>query len=268
MNVKYSINTSKLHLSKGNRKIGNTIWSFATVPGNSKHRPVVKDGTILSNVSGTCSKYCDGCARNGGCYAWRDFMLHHNVTVKAWSENTNLLRENKAFDEIDRFITKENMRYYTTHDKKFLKVKTFRINTSGEIENLYQFEGWNKLAIKHPEVVFSVYTKAYDVVEEFLNKYDDTAPNFVVNISQWNHVADKFLSKHIDKFNVFEYDGSNKKHHNISKEDCERLSKIKHCPAVLKNGHHRKNKDGSLVTCDQCRRCYKKTKQVTAVYSH
>lgn len=262
MTTKYEITEAKLHLAKGNNKIGKGIWAFATVPGNEEHRPTLSDGTVLSNVVGTCSKYCDGCAKNGACYAWRDYMLHHNVTVQSWSENTNLLRSGRLFEEIDKFITEKNK------NPEKLKVETFRINTSGEIESLEQFVGWNNLALKHPEVTFGIYTKNYDVVEAFLLTHENTAPNFVVNISQWNHVADQFLSKHAGKFNVFEYDESNKKTTTLTEADQERLSKLTHCPAVMQNGRHRLLEDGTPVTCDMCRKCYTKTGKTTAVYSH
>lgn len=258
--TKYVVTGEKLHLAKGNNKIGKTIWSFATVPGNKKHKPTLNDGSVLSNVHGTCSKYCENCAKNGACYAWRDFMLHHNVCVEAWSENTNLLRSGKLFDELDKFITKAN--------SKEIKVKTFRINTSGEIENMLQLQGWNDLALKHPEVNFGVYTKNYDAIEEFIQNGNNIADNLVINISQWHHVADKFLSKYPGLFNIFEYDDSNRKHNTLSEEDKDRLASLTHCPAVGKDGHHAKTKDGTLITCDMCKRCYTKTGRTTAVYSH
>ena len=65
-----------------------------------------------------------------------------------------------------------------------------------------------------------------------------------------------------------EYDGSNKKQHEISEEDCERLASLVHCPAVMKNGRHATTKDGKPITCDMCRKCYTKTGRTTAVYSH
>ena len=265
---KYEIKNARLHLSKGNNKIGKGIWSFATVPGNAEHRPTLATGEVLSNIAGTCSKYCEGCAKNGACYAWRDFMLHHNVCVEAWSENTLLLRSGKLFEELDDFITRANERYLKTNNEKYHKIATFRINTSGEIENLQQFIGWNELAKKHPEVVFGIYTKNYDVVKEFLRTNDNTADNFVVNISQWHHVADDFLKENQGKFNVFEYDDSNRKNHDLLQEDIERLFSTKHCPAVKPDGHHAKTKDGKSITCDMCRRCYTKTGTTTAVYAH
>jgi len=265
---KYEIRNARLHLSKGNNKIGKGIWAFATVPGNEEHRPTLKTGEVLSNVVGTCSKYCEGCAKNGACYAWRDFMLHHNVCVEAWSENTLLLRSGKLYDEIDEFITKANAKYLKTGDEKYHKIATFRINTSGEIENVFQLIGWNELAKKHPEVTFGIYTKNYDALETFLQRYGDAADNFVINVSQWHGVADDFLKKYAGKFNVFEYDDSNRKDNNLLEADIKRLFSEVHCPAVKKDGHHAKTKDGKPITCDMCRRCYTKTGKLTAVYAH
>lgn len=265
MEVKYNINNEDavLHLSMGNTKLGKTILNFATLPGNDVHRPQITDKdtnekVLLSNVDGTCSKYCDNCAKNGACYAWKMLCLHHNVVTKAWADNTILLREGKVFDMIDDELN---------NNSAYSSIKLFRINVSGEIENLTQLEGWNDLAKKHPKIQFSLYTKNFDVLEEFILKHGDTNKNFVINVSQWNHVADEFLKKYPNKFNVFEYDGSIRKSDEYLEEDIKRLANEKHCPAVLKNGKHFK-KNGVDFTCDMCKKCYKKTGKLTAVYAH
>ena len=153
---------AKLHISKGNSKIGKGIWSFSTLPGNSEHLIYINGKILLTDIPGTCSKYCNGCAKDGACYAWRDAKLHHNVTIRAWGENTLLLRHDpdKLFSMIDEFITTKN--------KKKIQVNTWRWNVSGEIESLKQLELMNDLAAKHPEVAFGIYTKNYDVLEEFI----------------------------------------------------------------------------------------------------
>lgn len=257
-----------LHISKGNNKIGKGIYAFSSLPGNEEHRPVIKDKGYVVNIPGTCSKYCNECAKDGACYAWRDLKLHHNVTAMAWGENTLLLRSGLVFDMIDNYINKKNAKYYKSKKDKDLHVRTWRINVSGELEDLKQLNGWNNLALKHPEVNFGIYTKNYDVLDEFLSNGGHIADNFVINISQWNHVADDFLRRHPGEFNVFEYDETNKKTCTWSQEDRERLSKISHCPAVDIKGHHAKTKDGKDITCDMCKRCYRKTGAHTAVYSH
>lgn len=271
MDIMYNLSeeNATLHLSDGNSKLGKTIVGFATLPGNAEHMPAIakKDAngnktgefTQLVNIEGTCSKYCDGCAKNGACYAWKLLCLHHNVVAEAWGDNTLLLRSGKLFDMIDNELT---------NNPHYQKTKLFRINVSGEIESLEQLEEWNKLAGKHKKIQFSLYTKNFDVLDEFMQKHNDTEKNFVINVSQWNHVADDFLKKYPDKFNVFEYDGTVRHPKDYLEEDVKRLANEIHCPAVLKNGKHATTKDGKDFTCDMCKKCYKKTGKVTAVYAH
>lgn len=261
MKSKYVVTEINLHVSRHISKLGHNIYAFSTVPGNEAHQPKLNDEP-LSNVHGTCSKHCEGCAKDGACYAWKAFKLHHNHTVKAWSENTLLLRSGKLFEMLDYYINNINS------NPKKKPVETFRINTSGEIESVNDLIGWNNLAKKFPSTTFSVYTKNYEALEEFIKLEGDSADNFVINVSQWNHCADEFLKKYPNKFNVFEYDGTNRAHHEFSKEDVDRLAKLPHCPSVGRDGKSRFNPDGSKITCDQCKKCYRKTRTTTAVYSH
>lgn len=286
--------TASLHISKGNRKIGEGIYAFSTLPGNEKHLLTTSTKGLLTDIPGTCSRFCEGCF-NGGCYAVRDAKLHHNVTIRAWGENTLLLRSGKLWDEVDVFLTLKNAKAVkilrewragpkdgvsmAEHAKvevialaearKAATVKTFRIHVSGEIEGVMDLMRWDDIARKHPETVFGMYTKNFDALATFLDRGYDFAPNMVINVSEWHGVAKPFLEKYgWAMLNVFEYDDSNVKGNSLSEEDVERLSKAPHCPSVTRDGHHAKNKDGSEVTCDQCRRCYRKTGRLTAVYAH
>lgn len=265
--------TATLHVSQGNSKVGKEIYTFSTLPGNLEHMLVIKgkDGaedTLLSDVPGTCSKYCDACF-NGGCYAVNSARLHHNAVIQAWAENTLLLRSGRVWAMIDDFITKKNA--------KETKVKIWRINVSGELESVNDIRHWDELAMKHPEVRFSVYTKNYDAVDEYMTELTragkvETAPNFIINISQWHHCADAFLAKYPkNSFNVFTYDDSNRKSGagaDLSDADRAALGKLVHCPAVTKSGKHAKKPDGTEITCSECQRCYRKTGAETAVYAH
>ncbi|MBQ0142022.1 MAG: hypothetical protein KBT06_04360 [Prevotellaceae bacterium] len=266
----YSIDAenAQLHISKGNSKIGKGIWAISFLPGNKDHMVYIGKNVLLTDIPGTCSKYCDGCAKDGACYAWRDLKLHHNVTVKAWAENTILLRSGQLFEKLDEFITQKNKDYYVSKGVKDRKIITFRINVSGEVESLAQFEAWNNLALHHPEVNFGIYTKNFDDLDKFMKKNGKIADNFIINISEWHGVAKEFLTKYPNQFNVFEYDDTNRKDCDLDNVEKERLSKTVHCPAVTKTGHHAKTKDGRDVTCDMCRRCYTKGHTYTAVYSH
>ena len=261
------IEDAVLHITKGNSKIGKTIHSFSTLPGNKEHL-IFARGILLTDVPGTCTNLCEGCF--SACYAVNSARLHHNVNIKAWGDNTLLLRNkpDELFAAIDEYISKKNAKYYKTHDETKLGVTTWRWNVSGEIKNVEELEKMNELARKHPEVRFGIYTKNFEALVAFFNKHDDTEPNFAVNVSQWHHVADDIMKKFEGKVNVFEYDDSNLKHNDLSEEDIIRLSKITHCPAVTKNGKHAKLPNGESITCDRCKRCYTKTGKLTAVYAH
>lgn len=260
---------AKLHISKGNSKLGKGIYVFSTLPGNESHLLTLNSGKIvLTTVPGTCSKYCTNCARDGACYAWRDAKLHHNVTIKAWGENTVLLRSGAIFPMIAAFINKKNAKFYKTHEDKDKIVRTFRINASGEVEDLAQFESWNQLALDHPEVTFGLYTKNFDDLGAFITKHGSSAPNLVINVSQWHGVADEFIAAHPGAFNIFEYDDTNRKDCDLDDASRARLAATQHCPAVTKAGRHATTPDGKPITCDMCKRCYRKTGAVTAVWSH
>ena len=246
---------AKLHVSIGNSKIGKGVYNFSTLPGNAENLLKLKDGTLLTNIPGTCSKHCQGCF-NGGCYAVKSACLHSNVVIKAWAENTLLLRQGVVWGQLNDYITNNEH-----------KIKLFRINVSGEVISVKDLEQWNSIALSHPNIAFGLYTKNFEALDEFMQRYGDTAPNFCINISQWNHVADAFLKKYPNQFNVFEYDETNRSSCNWSVQDRYRLAQIHHCPAVDFKGHHRKL-DGKSITCDLCQRCYHKTGRVTAVYAH
>lgn len=278
-----------LHVSKGNTKIGKGIWSFSTLPGNAEHMLTVKGKGLLTDIPGTCSKYCDDCF-NGGCYAVRDAKLHHNATIPAWAENTVLLRSGRLWEELDRFLTLRNGRaikylrdtpydasddaeereQYVAVARGIAVVKYFRIHVSGELENADQLRRWDQLARQHPETVFGMYTKNFDALAEFLDdEPEGFADNLVVNVSEWHGVAKPFLEKYAwAKLNVFEYDDSGKTHNEIGFAEWARLKAAPHCPAVTRSGHHATLPDGSPLTCDRCGRCYRKTGQLTAVYAH
>lgn len=264
---KVKLEDAKLHVAKGNSKIGKTIYSFSTLPGDVNHL-LYANKVLLTDLPGTCTNLCEGCF--GACYAVNSAKLHHNAVIKAWADNTLLLRYKPSilFDQINALINEKNKKYYETHNEKDIKIKTWRWNVSGEIQNVTELALMNILAKKHPEVMFGIYTKNFKAVETLLDALGDTQPNFVINISQWHHVADDFLKKYVDKVNIFEYDDSNLKNHGLSEEDVARLSKISHCPAVTKQGTHAKTPNGDPITCDMCRRCYTKTGKATAVYSH
>lgn len=249
-----SLATAVLHLSTGNSKIGH-MFNFSTLPGNAEHMLILKSGKVLTDIPGTCSGHCETCFND--CYAVNSAKQHHNAVIPAWADNTLLLRSGKVWGLLEDALTKNAG-----------KVKFFRINVSGEITGVDDLVHWNTLALNHPEIRFGLYTKNFEALDEFFQKYEESAPNFCINVSQWNHVADEFLKKYPGKCNVFEYDPTNLKHCDWSEEERERLATLHHCPAVTEKGKHAKKPNGDPILCDGCTRCYRKTGDTTAVYAH
>lgn len=249
--VMYTLNAENatLHLSKANTKIGK-ILNFSTLPGNAEFKLRSKIGTLLTNVVGTCGRNCKKCFHK--CYARNSALRYHNTVIQAWGENTLLLRNKKVWGMIEKYL---NAR------RKLPDM--FRINVSGEIESVEELEQWTRLATIYPTIKFGIYTKNFDAVDAYLTKHHDTPSNFCINISQWNHVADKFLAKWPTQCNIFEYDSTNEKDCDFSEEDKLRLANIDHCPAVDSKGRHIEG-----VTCQGCGICYRKEGTHTAVYSH
>lgn len=246
--------TATLHLSKGNSKIGK-MFNFSTLPGNEEHMLILKNGQILTDIPGTCSKNCKACFDD--CYAVNSCRQYHNTVIPAWADNTLLLQSGKVWTLLEDALVKNAG-----------KVKYFRINVSGELRNVDDIIHWNTLAHNHPEVTFAVYTKNLDDLDLFFQQYEDSEPNFIINTSNWNHIADWFIKKYPGKCNVFEYDPSNLKSCDWSEEDLIRLALLPHCPAVTKDGKHAKKSNGDPILCENCRRCYRKTGETTAAYAH
>lgn len=262
---KTGIDEMRVCVTKGNTKLGHNIYTFSTLPGDARHLLRSKTGELLCDVPGTCTGNCD-CCFGHGCYAVNCAHRYAATVIPAWARNTILMREKKAIPQIDALIAAKEARRPGS-------VRTFRINVSGEIQSLRELEAWDGLARKHLGTQFGLYTKNYKALAKFLAKHGETAPNFVINVSQWNGAANKAL-KDLDtwikarKINVFEYDDTNRVKHKHTPEDTRRLAALPHCPAVTKSGKRATSASGEPITCDMCKRCYKKTGKTTAVYSH
>lgn len=228
-------------ISKGNLKLGN-IPGLNLLPGDE---PLQAKNGQLTNIAGTCGKYCKDCIKN--CYAVRYVKLRQNSCVKPYAMNTLIMRNNpeKLRAAIKDYCTKNIVKY-------------FRFHSAGEIESLEQLRLYGLICTDNPDVVFYTYTKAFDILEAWFKELSasNTEPpeNFVINLSEWHENLD-YLNKvhpYFSRFcNVFAYD------------DCtdKRYAEMPHCPAINIRGHE------TGVTCAQCRRCLQ-LKHHTAIYSH
>lgn len=226
----YLNGTTRIHITGGNAKIGKGIFNISLLPSDA---PLTKkDGTVLTNISGTCKGCCDGC--KGACYAVNSCVYHHNSVIPAWGENTLLARENmiEFFHQLNVFFD-ENI------------VSVFRWHVGGEFfSKTYMREVYDFCA-NHPDTRFYCYTKRFTWLEEL---HEFKPANLVVNVSIWHNNYSNPLN-----YPTFIYDDG------ID----ENIAKLPHCPAVDKDGHE------TGVTCAKCRRCFTaKEGNNVAVYAH
>lgn len=230
--VKYELflnGENHLHISGGNAKLGRGVYNISLLPSD---KPLaLKNGTQLTNISGTCGGCCDNC--KGSCYAVKQATFHHNSCIKAWGENTLLARHK---------LTQFKEELQTFFDENI--VGAFRWHTSGEIPSRDYLDMMIETALNNPLIQFYVYTKRYEWIEE---KADIIPNNLHVTVSIWHNNY-----KNPCGFHEFIYD-----------DGTENLENVFHCPAVDKDGHE------TGVTCAKCKRCMVAKKgEKTAVYAH
>ena len=147
----------KLHISKGNSKIGKT-HNFSMAPGH------------------TCPN-CSECINY--CYDIKACWQYENVRI-ARAENTAMMRMDMTatFTQIDKYISRRKTN------------KFFRWHVSGDILSVEYFDHMVKIARKHPDWIFWTYTKNYYAVNEWIRKHGGKRSaipsNLSVIFSVWN----------------------------------------------------------------------------------
>lgn len=232
-------------ISRGNAKVGN-IPQFNTLPGDELL--TLASGQVLTNIVGTCGGHCSDC--KSSCYAIRSAKFHHKSVIRAWAQNTVILRNDpeKIKNEIGEYC-KKNI------------VKFFRFHTSGELESINQLILYCEICTENPDVNFYIYTKRFDLIEEhFVKNHNQLPENFIINLSEWHENIMKYIyspnentRRFFSRLNIFAFDDHTK--------ESVFASNLTHCPAVDRYGHE------TGVTCAQCRRCMTPNHH-TAVHEH
>ena len=225
---------TRLHIINGNSEMGEGIYHYSTLAGNSAL--VKKDGTVITDVKGTCGHHCELCEKI--CYARNYSKRNHRGVIPAYIDNTLLLREDR-----DRFF-KELEDFFN-----YNMVGCFRPHVSGEFIDYDHFERMCKFIAKHPDTQFYCYTEA----EEYLDRAEDEGivpDNFIV----WISCCDKLRE-------------SNPRNHRLAyiengKNPNPNFKDYFHCPKINKQG----NKTG--VTCAMCKVCPRGNKRVVVMYKH
>lgn len=242
---RYQVLGFDLHISSSNSKLGK-IWNFSKLAGNGIQ--LDGNGQPISNVLGSCQFNCEGC------YACASQALCRENVIRAWSENTSLSRSGWFEDYLRGWFIAHPAKRWNGEETRL-----FRINQSGEIEDVRELRVWANIAAGVGEqngYSFAIYTKRFDIVREFMEGNNWELPfNLQINLSECDgYPAPADLKKY---FPCFVWDTGQKEAANIH-----------HCPAVLKPSDGRKKgRRNKGITCAQCKRCYV-SGATTAVYNH
>lgn len=210
----------------GNVKLGN-MGTISKLMGNT-----IIDCGKEGYIVGSCGGYCNGCAND--CYVKKSYRypsvrVGHGRTTKAFRKSIM-----KVFEDMHKQLT--GMK------KKF---NTVRINQSGELESKEEFASYCNLARLHPETIFYIYTKAYDLIEWALIA-NCVPSNLVINVSIWHEYGIDFYTKysHIPNVKAFVYcDDYDYSIHGLEIKSM--------CPA-----YDRAGKMNHGATCDKCHKCF------------
>lgn len=229
-NFYYDENTH-LHISSGNSGTGKGVYTLNLLSGDEPL--TLEDGTVLTNISGTCHGCCDKCKSD--CYAIRNQKFRSCYrNIKSWSENTIIANSNipQLVDELNNFIN-NNL------------VSVFRFHSFGEIPSYEYLIAMNEIAKHNCDIKFYCYTKRFSWLVDYITVYGEFSPNLTILASIWDGNWD-------NPFELPEFI-----------YDAKRNMQIPHCPKVDINGHE------TGVTCAKCKRCFSaKRGTKIAVYPH
>ena len=120
---------------------------------------------------------------------------------------------------------------------------------------------WCNLATEHPETIFYLYTKNYNVVQKAID--NDIIPNnMYINISVWheNGISSYNNMKNHNQIRAFVFVD---KEWNVERYNKNGLDITSMCGAYDKNG-----KMNHAVTCEKCGKCFSNKNKCVGCYEH
>lgn len=229
------------YTSSGNIKLGSDMGVWSVLYGQQEH--FIKG---YGMVKGTCGHYCKGCEK--ACYVRKSYR--YGSVMQGHARNTIAIRTDlgKCFRDLDGQLSRKR--------KPFTFI---RLDQSGEVESMGQFEMHCRVADKHRETDFYIYSKAFDIVVPALLA-GKVPSNMTVLISIWHEYGiDAWNAvKHLSNVKAFVYDDG----FDYSKYG---LVITDRCYAYDKNGKLDHN-----ITCNKCQKCMNRREQskVIACYEH
>lgn len=220
---------NSIKINGGNIKLG-CMGSFSKLYGDASY--------TINNMTctGTCGHHCNGC--KNACYVKASYrypsvILRHMINTLAMRESVE-----NSLATLDAQLTRKRTPF-----------KTVRINQSGELESLEEFLMWIELANRHNETTFYVYTKAIDLIGDYILE-NGLPTNLVVLVSIWGEygMADYNRLCHIGNIKAFVCVTAN---YTAQWYDEHGLAIQTYCKAYDEQGHLDHN-----ITCDKCQKCF------------
>ena len=153
--MKKDVNDIKLCISKGNRKIGRAL--------NVSLPPILSCGNCKE-----CKHFC---------YDVRACLQYPNTVINARIRNYVILLKDREryFNLIDEACSRRKQN------------KMFRWHVSGDIIDIDYFCRMVEIARKHSDFTFWTYTKMYNIVNEYCDRYgrESIPGNLSVMFSEW-----------------------------------------------------------------------------------
>lgn len=148
----YCNNNNLMSFSRGNKKLGSQVVGIALPP------------IVTCRPDAPCFK---------ACYATKGHQIFPSV-LGSYQKNLRLWNENPIdlFEQIVWFLKHKGYRYVRFFD-------------SGDLPNANFFDLSVKLCKEMPEIKFCMFTKKYEIVNNFLKQGGEIPSNFVVIFSAW-----------------------------------------------------------------------------------
>ena len=137
----------RVHISGGNMKLG-SIMNISLPP------------VVTCHNCGSCKHYC---------YAVRSYNRFTD-TAAGWNDNF-------------MFFLRDPYKYFSDISKAVEKQRFFRWHVSGDIVNSRYLAGMIDVAIENPKVEFLAFTKAYQIVNEWIQVESDLPSNLHILFS-------------------------------------------------------------------------------------
>lgn len=248
----------------GNTKLGSTMGSWALLFGNIEwYSP-----ELGRSCRGTCKGNCKGCfdkddPKKSACYVAKSYTLYTNrnedgtpgdITKSRCTVKYGHMINTIAMTEHRREL-EERLDVQLTNKKK--KFDIVRINESGELTCKADFRLWCRIADRHPETIFYLYTKNYKAIEDV-----PIPKNLFVNLSIWHDVG-------IKEYNKMKTDPQIRAFVLVDEEYTKDVYAKKGVVITsMCAAYDAKGKMNHSITCDKCKKCFRSSNKVVGCYQH